>query len=399
MFKDKASAIRYLLFALVSIALVAGFGFLYSVRPIATLKLDATEVEVRVLLSDLKTPWDMSWSADGWIWFSEKRGKISRYSPESGTLQQVHLIEDVFQSRDNFGLHALALHPEFPTVALVYAHYTYSLKRSRLVRFRFNASAVLLEDSTVLLDNLPANASHNGSRIVFSPQGDSMFLSLGDAFNLEGAQDLNVYSGKILRLNTDGSIPADNPFPDSPIWSYGHRNPQGLVMAGNGKLYSSEHGASDDDELNLIQRGKNYGHPFVRGLCDTNKEVKDCRIHEVHVPMKIWSPTFGVSGIEYYDHEAILEWRNSILVVSMKNFLTEEGKRLQVLKLNEEGDRIVKVNDHLVNVFGRLREVMAAPDGRVFIFTTNREINPNKRRDLKLGDDKLIMLQKVMGSE
>ncbi len=359
------------------------------------LKLDSTELEVKVLLKNLEIPWDMSWSPDGWIWFSEKRGVVSRFSPDSELLQRVHFIDEVHQSIDNSGLHALALHPKFPAVPYVYVHYTYSPANSRLVRFRFNPSAVALEERTVLLDELRASVSHNGSRIVISPEPSKLYLSLGDANQSELAQDLNELSGKILRMNLDGSVPVDNPFPGSLIWSFGHRNPQGLVMASNGNMYSSEHGARIDDELNVIEKGKNYGWPEVAGFCDRENEKSFCDDHQVKTPLMVWSPTFGVAGIEFYDHEAIPEWQGSVLITSLKGDTKKHlGHRLQQVRLDDEGKKVIGLNDYLVNAFGRLREVMASPDGRVFVFTSNRELNVNNRPKLdRPGDDKLIMLR------
>jgi glucose/arabinose dehydrogenase len=373
---------------------VAVFASAPPAEPVTRLKLSSTELEVKVLLQNLEIPWDMSWSPDGWIWFSEKRGMISRYSPESGLLQRIHLIEDVHQSLDNSGLHALALHPDFPTVPYVYAHYTHSPTQSRLIRFHFDPSAKAFGEPTILLDNLHAALSHNGSRIVFSPDGSKLFLSLGEAFQPALAQDLNELSGKILRMNLDGGVPADNPFPGSLVWSYGHRNPQGLVYASNGKLYSSEHGPGIDDELNVIEEGRNYGWPRVHGFCTSEEEQEFCTENEVKEPLWDWSPTFGVSGIEYYDHEAIPEWRGSILVTSLKRDSDEHyGQRLQQVRLDQEGEKVIGVNDYLVNTFGRLREVMSSPDGRVFIFTSNRELNANRPAPDRPGDDKLIMLR------
>ena len=314
----KISPQKILFLGCTMIVLVAGLSIGYSTLSVSTLDLGKTDLEVRVILKDLEIPWDMDWSNDGWIWFSEKKGRISRFSPDSGVLQEMLFLEDVFQSADNSGLHALALHPEFPGVPHVYAHYTYSQNQSRLVRYSFDAANEGLGHRTVLLDELPAHVSHNGSRIVFSPDGSKLFLALGDAHSKQMAQDVDSPSGKILRMNLDGSIPADNPFPNSLTWSYGHRNPQGLVMAANNKLYSSEHGARTDDELNIIEKGENYGFPLVQGFCDSKKEANLCDEHDVVVPLMVWSPTFGVSAVEFYDHEAIPEWRNSILITSLK---------------------------------------------------------------------------------
>lgn len=391
----KLSAPLPLALALALLAGIAGLAYWTWCRsgPDRTLQLQTTRLDVRVLLRNLELPWDMDWSADGWIWFSQKNGTISRYQPDTDELQEILLIDEVFQSIDNSGLHALALHPEFPQVPYVYVHYTYSQEQSRLVRFRFNAISHVLEEKAVLLDNIPAHVSHNGSRIVFPPGNGKLFLTLGDAYQPDAAQDLDQLSGKILRMNLDGSVPADNPFPGSLVWSYGHRNAQGLVMAGNGRLYSSEHGENADDELNLIEAGKNYGHPRVRGFCDTAEEAQYCTQQPITVPLMTWTPTFAVAGMAYYDHAAIPEWQNSILVACLKNFDRSGGRRLQVLRLNKAGDGVVGVENYLTNTFGRLREVMVAPDGRIFLFTSNRELNSHKPLIPYMGDDKLIMLQ------
>jgi len=382
-----------LMLSAIAVLTVSGLTAWNHMHHISSLQLESTRLKVTVVLQDLEIPWDMDWSPDGWIWVSEKAGRISRVQPGSGILQRVHFIPDVFQSLDNSGLHALALHPGFPEVPYVFAHYTYSVENSRLVRFRFDASKISLEDETVLLDALPAGRTHNGSRIVFSPDRETFFLTLGDATRPDLAQNLDVYAGKILRLMADGGIPQDNPFPGSLVWSYGHRNPQGLVMGPNGLLYSSEHGRALDDELNIIEKGRNYGHPNVRGFCDLEEERAFCRRTPVHEPMMTWSPTVGLAGIAFYDSEAIPEWRNSILLAALKSGREPfKGKRLIQVQMDHTGSRITAVNEYLEGEFGRLREVMVDPKGRVFLFTSNRELNANRPLLINLGDDKLIML-------
>jgi len=377
----------------VAVFTVAGLTAWNHMHHVSGLQLEFTRLKVTVVLKGLEIPWDMDWSSDGWIWFSEKAGRISRVQPDSGVLQTVHFIPDVYQSLDNSGLHALALAPGFPESPYVYAHYTYSAENSRLVRFRFDPVKISLEDATVLLDALPAGRTHNGSRIVFSHDGQTMFFSIGDATRPDLAQSLDVYAGKVLRLRLDGGIPRDNPFPGSLVWSYGHRNPQGLVMGPNGILYSSEHGRALNDELNLIEKGHNYGYPNVRGFCDLEEEQDFCAQTRVHEPMITWSPTIGVAGIAFYDSEAIPEWRNSILVTALKSGRDPfKGKRLIQVQLDHSGTSVANVNNYLEGEFGRLREVMVDPAGRVFLFTSNRELNANRPRLINLGDDKLIML-------
>jgi glucose/arabinose dehydrogenase len=165
-------------------------------------------------------------------------------------------------------------------------------------------------------------------------------------------------------------------------------------------MYSTEHGFVNDDELNVIEKGRNYGWPYVQGFCDSESERAFCNAHDVRVPLAIWSPTYGVSGIEFYDHEAIPEWQGSILVTSLKADTAEHyGHRLQQVRLDESGEKLMEVNDYLVDTFGRLREVMASPDGRVFIFTSNRELNANRPRVERPRDDKLIELRNPAYSE
>lgn len=371
--------------------------YLLSVLPLSHaqifhLQLDSTRLQGEIMLKQLTVPWDMDWQPEGWLWFSERSGRISRFHPETGALQLMHVIEDAFESTDNSGLHAMALHPDFPTVPYVYAHYTYSNYNSRLVRFTYNPIGPSLEDQEPLLDEISAAASHNGSRIVFSPEGDKLFFALGDAFREESAMDLRTYNGKILRLNLDGSIPTDNPIPGNPVWSYGHRNPQGLVMAGNGKLYNSEHGTGHSDELNIVEPGLNYGWPGVEGDCNFPWETAFCNAYEPTPPIWVWSPTPAVCGMAWYDHPAIPEWRNSILQTSLKAGEGALGQRLFQVKLNPEGDSVVAMNDYLEDTFGRLRDVLVLPDGRVFIATSNREHNGNGDKVQQADDDKIIML-------
>ena len=357
------------------------------------LTVGQTNLRVKVVLKHLEIPWDMHWAPDGWIWFSEKKGKISRVKPESGLLQEIHFIDEVFQSKDNSGMHALALHPDFLNQPYVYVHYTYELQKARLVRFRFNAETLKLEDRTVMLDELRGHASHNGSRIVFSHDQQYIYFSLGDAFMSELAQNLDEYAGKILRMKADGSVPEDNPFPNSLIWSYGHRNPQGLVLAPNGNLYSTEHGGGGDDELNLIVKGRNHGWPKVHGRCDRSFEWEFCDDNQVVQPLFIWDPAYAVCGIEFYKHDAIPEWRNSVLVTSLKaGDGVKRGQRLIQFSMNPQGDSIADMNEYFAYTFGRLRDVMAAPDGRVFLFTSNKELNGNGDDVVKWDDDKLIMI-------
>jgi hypothetical protein len=181
-------------------------------------------------------------------------------------------------------------------------------------------------------------------------------------------------------MNLDGTIPEDNPFPESYIWSYGHRNPQGLVFTNEGKLYSSEHGPSNDDEVNLIMKGENYGWPDVEGFCDEGSEEAFCTENAVIEPLVAWTPTLAVAGLDFYPYDLIPSLQNQLLLVSLRT-----GK-LVSLSLSEEGNAVIKEDTWINGELGRLRDLCVAPDGRIFISTSNKDGRGNP----KPGDDKII---------
>ena len=356
-----------------------------------TILLDSTELQVSVIAKNLKIPWDMNWGPNDEIWFNERDGHIKKMNIETGDIQTIYHIDDTYESWDNSGSHAFALHPDFPVEPYVYVSYAYNYWRNRLVRFTYDLTEQTLKDSLHLINELPGNASHNGARIVFMPD-QTMLFCMGDAYQSEKAQDLDYYNGKILRLNNNGTVPDDNPFPESYVWSYGHRNPQGLVLTPSGNLYNSEHGTGNDDELNLVKRGGNHGWPEVQGFCDLSSEMAFCEANDIVEPIAAWTPTAAPGGLAYYDHPAIPEWRNSLLQCFLKAFFGEPtGQRMQILHLNEAGDEVTSTSDFFVNTFGRIRDVLVSPDGRVFIATSNRETNGNKV--VRADDDKIIEIK------
>jgi glucose/arabinose dehydrogenase len=165
-------------------------------------------------------------------------------------------------------------------------------------------------------------------------------------------------------LNLDGTIPADNPVAGNPYWSFGHRNAQGLVYANN-ILYSSEHGPSNDDELNIIEKGRNYGWPNVEGFCNTSGEQSFCTANNVKEPLRNWTPTAAVCGLDYYNNDAIPQWKNSLLLVSLKN------SRLYQMKLGTGFQTVITTNEYYTNSYGRMRDLCVSPAGRVYICTSN----------------------------
>jgi glucose/arabinose dehydrogenase len=215
-----------------------------------------------------------------------------------------------------------------------------------------------------------------------------LFMTTGDAANTSTPQNLSSLNGKILRMQLDGSIPEDNPIPGSPVWSWGHRNPQGLVLAPSGILYSSEHGPSSDDEVNIIERGSNYGWPIVRGFCDEATEQEFCADSNVVEPIAAWTPTLAVSGADFYTHTEIPSWNNAVLVTSLK------ASRLVALKLSGDGKSVTEETQHFTNWFGRLRDLCISPSGDIYLAVSNRDGRGTVRR----GDDRIVRISAVVNT-
>jgi glucose/arabinose dehydrogenase len=152
--------------------------------------------------------------------------------------------------------------------------------------------------------------------------------------------------------------------PGNPYWTFGNRNPQGLVYA-NHIMYSSEHGPANDDELNIIEKGRNYGWPNVEGFCDKDREKTFCAANNVKEPIKAWTPTAAVCGLDYYENNLIPEWKNSLLLVALKN------SRLYQMKLNATHDQVIETNEYFNNKYGRMRDICISPSGKVYICTSN----------------------------
>jgi glucose/arabinose dehydrogenase len=337
---------------------------------------------VSVVATGLNTPWDLAWGPDGFIWFSERGGRISRLDPASGKRSTAGTI-DVNQIGEG-GLMGIAFHPDFASSPFVYAMHTrggFLRMHNRLVRMRWNGRT--LGPPETLLDDFPGAGIHNGSRIAVGPDR-MLYVTMGDAGNGDNAQDLHSLGGKILRLTLDGRPAPGNPF-DNAVWSYGHRNPQGLVFhPATGVLYETEHGPSGNDEVNIIRRGGNYGWPVVHGFCDDDigPEREFCRAHGVVEPLVAWTPTIAITGADFYLSDRIPGWRGSLLATSLK------AQTLFRFTLSPDGMRIAAKEPLLAARYGRLRDVLVAPNGDVYLATSNRDGRGSPERD----DDRIIRL-------
>ena len=334
----------------------------------------AVELKDSVIASNLNFPWEILWGPDNLIWFTERGGKISRLNPATGTISPLLTINEV-ESNGEGGLLGMALHPDFATTPHVFVVFNYdngSGYKEKVVRYTYNGTT--LSSPSVIFDNITASNIHNGSRIAISSDL-KLFISTGDAANPALAQTESSPNGKIIRLNIDGTIPTDNPLAGNPYWSWGHRNPQGLVFANN-KLYSSEHGPNNDDEINIIEKGRNYGWVNVQGFCDQSNEQSFCQSDNIVEPIRAWTPTIATSGLDYYNHDLIPQWKNSLLLATLKN------SRLYQLKLDDAFTGITAANEYFTNEYGRMRDICISPQGKVYVCTSNG------------GDDKIIEITK-----
>ncbi|MEM9144275.1 MAG: PQQ-dependent sugar dehydrogenase [Bacteroidota bacterium] len=322
-----------------------------------------TAPATREVIGNLSVPWEMLWGPDNLLWVTERGGRLSRIDPDTGEQSVVADFSGIIEQSGESGLLGMALHPDFSNNPWVYLVYTYrdgTTFNERLVRFSYANGS--LGDATVLLDNIPAGSRHSGSRIIIDT-ANHILMTTGDAGDTRLSQDRNSLGGKLLRLNLDGSIPSDNPDPNSYIYTLGHRNPQGLMLHPNGMLYSSEHGPSTDDEINIIQAGGNYGWPHVLGTINTLDEMAFAENTPVVESITDWTPTIAPSDLMLYTSDRIPEWSNRLLMASLRE------QTLFAITLNGDGTQVVERQRYFEGAFGRIRDLAMAPDGRLFLAT------------------------------
>jgi glucose/arabinose dehydrogenase len=256
----------------------------------------------------------------------------------------------------------LILHPNFPITPEVFLAYTYNASgiKERIVKYTYNGSMLINEQ--VLIDNIPGNSTHIGCRFLMLPD-TTLLATTGDAQNLSLPQDLNSLAGKVLRMNLDGSIPANNPIPGSYVYAWGFRNSQGLAFGPNGNIYTSEHGASSDDEFQILEPNRNYGWPNVEGFCDEPSEATFCTANNVKEPLLVWTPTIAPSDIVYYENPSFPEFHQKMLMTVLKD------KKLIAMEMNTAGTVVLNQDHHLTNLFGRLRDICVGPDKEIYLAT------------------------------
>jgi PQQ-dependent dehydrogenase (s-GDH family) len=403
----------------------------------------------RVVTTDLAGPWEVTWGPDGFLWITERVGKrITRVNPADGSKTVAVTIDDVYQTLAQDGLLGMALHPDLlkgKGTDYVYVAYTYDGDpgsgvnlRMKIRRYTYEPKTQRLSSPVDLLTGLPHGTDHGGGRVVFGPDG-KLYVSRGDQgsnflanyCNPNRAQDLptqaevqaadwSTYQGKILRLNVDGSIPRDNPMLNgvrSHIYSYGHRNPQGLVFAGT-RLFDSEHGESIDDEVNLVVPGGNYGWPLIAGYQDDQSYVysnwsasspqpcasltfsvfnvpasvprqkeSDAHLQNFTPPVKTFftvpntydlrtlgNATVAPAGIKVYTSRAIPGWHESLLLTSMISGVVFRMPLLENPKSQIPNPKSqVGAAVAYFKTGNRYRDIVVAPDGLRFYVVTDSE--------------------------
>ena len=340
--------------------------------------------KVETVIPNLEVVWSIVWAPDGRMFFTERPGRVRVF--ENGKLgpQPLFVVPDV-EPRGESGLMSLALHPQFASNHLLYLSYAYNSngQQVRVVRYRETPNGFV--DRKVIIEGVPAAQFHAGCRLRFGPDG-KLYITTGDATDRQIAQQLNSLGGKILRLNDDGTVPADNPFvgrsdarPE--IWAYGSRNAQGIdFQPGTNLLWETEHGPSGfdgpggGDEVNIIERGKNYGWPVIHHRAS----------HEgMESPVLEYTPACAPGSGTFYRGSQFPQFKGNFF------FGCLVGQR--IIRVVTNGRQVVSQENLLEGKYGRIRDIAEGPDGYVYFSTSNREGRGSPASD----DDRILRLVPV----
>ncbi len=333
-------------------------------------------VKVEIVADNLTIPWSIDWLPDETILFTERNGNLR-------IIQHGILLEEPLLSLGvggvEGGMLGITVDPKYSENNFIYLYYTYNELLStsnKLVRYQLS-DGILVEDK-ILLDKIPGGPFHDGGRIQFGPDG-KLYITTGEAGQSNLSQDLDSLGGKILRINSDGTIPDDNPWENSPVYSMGHRNPQGIDWDKSGNLFATEHGPSGwrgvaHDEVNQIIAGANYGWPHIIG--DEEKENMQNPI--LHSGEDTWAP----SGSEFYQGDKIPQWTGKYFVATLR------GNHLHMIEFDSQNSSVISHEKLFQDEFGRLRDVQTGPDGFLYILTSNQD----GRGSPKTNDDKILRI-------
>jgi aldose sugar dehydrogenase len=341
----------------------------------------AAGFRVETVVSNLEVPWSIAFTPDGRMLFTERPGRVRVF--EKGRLrpEPLAVIQDVERGSES-GLMGLALHPGFAENRLLYLAYAYDDDgvRVRVVRFRETGDG--LTDRKLIIEGIPAQTFHAGTRLRFGPD-NKLYVTTGDAGQGALGQRLDTLAGKTLRLNDDGTVPEDNPFVGKPdvrpeIWTYGHRNSQGLdFQPGAGLMFQTEHGPSGfdgpggGDEVNIVERGKNYGWAAIH-----HRETRE----GMESPLLEYTPACAPASAAFYRGTALAKFSGNLFFGCLR------GEGLQRVVL--DGRKVVSQERLFQGRFGRIRDVAEGPDGALYFSTSNRDGRGRPSTD----DDRIMRL-------
>jgi aldose sugar dehydrogenase len=338
------------------------FGFSVFINPGNKKIKTVTEAfVVDTLATGLTVPWAFTFLDDTTFLFTERSGKV-RLMHSDHLADKPILVLPETNTTKKMGLLGLCKHPGFSANHFIYLAYNYTAGENaylRIARYTFDKDTLLYP--VIIKDSIYASQNHTGCRLKFGPD-QKLYVTTGDADRPILAQDLKFLNGKILRVNDDGSIPADNPFVNNDtarkeIWTYGHRNTQGIdFQPGTNDLYNSEHGPTGGDEINFIQKGKNYGWPVIH-----HDEVKDNMV----TPLFQYTPSIAPSEIVFYNSDAFPQWKGKLLLASLR------GEA--ITKIDLENKKIVSQEYILQHQYGRIRALTVGPEGYLYFSTSQND--------------------------
>lgn len=352
---------------------------------------ETPKFKIETVAENLEVPWSIAFAPDGRIFFTERTGRVRVI--ENGKLREkpLFVLTDVKLDGET-GLMGMTLHPNFAENRLLYLAYVYDTNDGKKVRaVRYKETGETLTEPKTIIENIAASQYHAGMRLSFSPADGKLYITTGDATQQKLAQDLSSINGKTLRLNDDGSVPSDNPFVGQKdarpeIWSYGHRNAQGIAWQPETNLmFQTEHGPSGldgvswfkaakrfgGDEVNIVERGKNYGWDKISHLMQ--KEGME-------TPLVEYSPAVAPASAAFYRGEAFPAFKGNLFFGALK------GE--SIVRLIIDGRKIAAQEFLLKKQYGKIREVAVSPEGFIYFSTSNKD----GRGDATKTDDRILRI-------
>ncbi len=328
-------------------------------------------IKVDTLSTELENPWGLTWLPDGTMLITERKGEILIFKDDASTGEKVQGLPEVHEV-NQAGLLDITIHPDYANNGWIYIAYAKnmpdSLGATAIMRFKLEGNNAVQQEELIVAGPAWKGGRHFGSRIVFDNDG-YLYFSNGDKGDTPAnAQDLTNAHGKVHRIHDDGKIPTDNPFVDvegavSSIWTYGNRNPQGLVYdKANNRLWEVEHGPMGGDELNLLEKGKNYGWPVITyGINYDGKPISDIQEKEgMEQPVHYWVPSIATCGMTLVTSDKYPEWKGNILVAALA--------KMHIARVQLDGTSYVG-EEKLLQDIGRVRQVAQSPDGYIYAIT------------------------------